>query len=237
MRSLSSLLLSAVLAILSISAMAQEENGITREIEMGGLFTSGNTEGQSLNFAGAINIDRGKWDYDFSLDALYSSSESEVKGQRWYTVASANYEVSETSFFQTRFSHEDDRFSGYDSQSDLTVNYGGLFLQGLPNIGLRLNAGLGIRWSQLNNSDFDEPILRFAGDYDWNVSETAVFSQELSTEYGTDSNIYRSESSIETQILENLSLRFSLNIKHQTVVPHGREETDTETAITFIMSF
>lgn len=237
MRSLSSLLLSALLAIPSISAMAQEENGITREIEMGGLFISGNTEGQSLNFAGAINIDRGKWAYNFSLDALYSSSESEVKGQRWYTVASANYEVSETSFFQTRFSHEDDRFSGYDSQSDLTVNYGALFLQNLPNMGLTLNAGLGIRWSRLDNSDFDEPILRFAGAYDWNVSETAVFSQELSTEYGTDSNIYRSKSSIETQILENLSLRFSLNIKHQTVVPHGREETDTETAITFIMSF
>ena len=70
MRSLSSLLLSALLAILSISAMAQEENGIPREVEMGGLFTSGNTEGQSLNFAGAINIDRGKWDYNFSLDDL-----------------------------------------------------------------------------------------------------------------------------------------------------------------------
>ncbi len=237
MRPLSSLLLFALFAGLSIWAKAQEENGITREIEMGGLFTSGNTEGQSFNFGGAINVARGRWDYNFALDALYSSSESEVKGQRWYTVASANYEFTEDSFFQTRFSHEDDRFSGYDSQSDLTANYGGLFLQNLPDMGLTLNTGLGIRWSRLDNSDFDEPILRFAGDYDWNVSETAVFRQELSTEYGTDSNIYRSETSIETQILENLSLRFSLNIKHQTEVPPGRDETDTETAITFIMNF
>ena len=237
MRPLSSLLLFALFAGLSTLAIAQEGNGITREIEMGGLFTSGNTEGQSLNFGGAINIDRGRWDYNFALDALYSSSESEVKGQRWYTVASANYEITEDSFFQTRFSHEDDRFSGYDSQSDLTANYGGLFLQNLPDMGLSLNAGLGIRWSRLDNSDFDEPILRFAGDFDWYVSESAVCSQELSTESGTDSNIYRSETSIETQILENLSLRFSLNIKHQTEVPHGREETDTETAITFIMNF
>ena len=237
MRPLSSLLLFALFAGLSTLAIAQEGNGITREIEMGGLFTSGNTEGQSLNFGGAINIDRGRWDYNFALDALYSSSESEVKGQRWYTVASANYEITEDSFFQTRFSHEDDRFSGYDSQSDLTANYGGLFLQNLPDMAHSLNARLGNRRTRLDNSDFDEPILRFAGDFDWNVSETAVFSQELSTEYGTDSNIYRSETSIETQILENLSLRFSLNIKHQTEVPHGREETDTETAITFIMNF
>ena len=46
MRPLSSLLLFALFAGLSTLAIAQEENGITREIEMGGLFTSGNTEGQ-----------------------------------------------------------------------------------------------------------------------------------------------------------------------------------------------
>ena len=76
MRPLSSLLLFALFAGLSTLAIAQEGNGITRDIEMGGLFTSGNTEGQSLNFGGAINIDRGRWDYNFALDAIYYSSES-----------------------------------------------------------------------------------------------------------------------------------------------------------------
>ena len=237
MKSPNSLLLSALIALLSTSVIAQEETGITREIELGGLFTSGNTEEQSLNFAGSINLDRGRWNYDFSLDALYSSSENEIKGQRWYGIASANYEISEDSFFQSRFSHEDDRFSGFDSQSDLTFSYGSRFLQNRADMGLTLNAGLGIRWSRLDDSDFEEPILRLAGDYSWNVSNTAIFSQELSTEYGSDSTIYRSESSIETQILENLSLRFSLKIKHQTDVPPDREETDTETAVTFVMNF
>ncbi len=237
MKSPNSLLLAAFIAVLSTSAIAQEENVITREIELGGLFTSGNTEEQSLNFAGSINLDLGRWNYDFSLDALYSSSENEVKGQRWYGVASANYELSANSFFQSRFSHEDDRVSGFDSQSYLTFNYGSRFLQNRTNMGLTLNAGLGIRRSRLDEDDFDEPILRLAGDYSWNVSNTAIFSQELSREYGSDSTIYRSESSIETQILENLSLRFSLKIKHQTDVPPEREETDTETAVTFVMNF
>ena len=237
MKTIRNLLLSAFIAAQSTQAIAQEETGITREIEVGGLFTSGNTDEQSLNFAGAINIDRGNWDYDFSLDALYSSSDNVVKSQRWYTVASAEYEFTEDSFFQSRFSHEDDRFSGFDSQSDLTFSYGRGFLRNRTDMGLTLRAGLGIRWSRLDNSDFDEPILRFAGDYDWTISQSAEFNQELSTEYGTDSTIYRSVSSIETKILENLSLRFSLKIKHQTVVPPGREETDTETAFTFVMVF
>ena len=102
---------------------------------------------------------------------------------------------------------------------------------------LTLNAGVGVRWSRLNDSDFDEPIVRLAGDYDWNISDTASFGQQLSAEAGSQTNIYRSETSIETQILNNLSLRFSINIKHQTDVPPGREKTDTETSVTFVMNF
>ena len=230
-----------VLALVAITisglASAQEENGMTREIQFGGIFASGNTDSQSLNFAGAINIIDDSWEYAFTLDGLYSSQNNEVNGQRFYMVGSANYEFSEDSFFLSRVSHEDDRFSGFDSQSDITFSYGRGLLQNRADMGLTVNAGIGVRWSRLNGSDFDEPILRLAGVYDWTISETAVFNQELSTEAGSDSNIYRSTSSIETQISDNLSLRLSLRIKHQTEVPIGRENTDTETAITFVMNF
>jgi len=227
----------AVTALLSSMVTAQEEDNIRKEVELGGLFTSGNTEEASLNFAGAIIIDSDQWQYNFSLDGLFASSEGEVKGQRFYGIASANYEFSDDSFFLTRFSHEDDRFSGFDSQSDLTFNYGRGLLKNRADMGLTLNAGLGVRWSRLDGSDFDEPIFRTSGDYNWIVSGSAVFNQELSSEVGTDSNIYRSETSIETEILENLTLKFSLNIKHQTDVPVGREKTDTQTAVTFVMNF
>lgn len=238
MNSLRSLVLITTAVVLSGPAIAQEEYGITREAQVGALITSGNTEEESLNFALSMTINpESAWLYSFSLDGLYNASDNEVKGQRFYGVASANYEFSDDSYFQTRASHEDDRFSGFDSQSDLTFSYGRGFLQNRADMGLTVDAGIGIRWSRLDGSDFDEPILRVAGDYNWIISETATFQQELATEYGTDSNIYRSESSIETQILENLSLRFSLRIKHQTEVPAGRDETDTETAVTFVMNF
>ncbi len=231
-------LLALALSFVCLPAAAQQEIGITRELELGALLTSGNTEEESLNFSATMTINpENSWLYSFALDGMYNTSESEVKGQRLYGVANANYQISEDSYFQTRFSHEDDRFSGFDSQTDLTFSYGRGFLQNRSDMSLSLDAGAGIRYSRVDNSDFDEPILRLAGDYSWTISETAQFQQELATEYGTDSNIYRSESSIETQIMENLSLRFSIRIKHQTEVPIGREKTDTQTAVTFVMSF
>jgi len=226
-----------VLATLIGAVVSAQENRVEKEIELGGLFTSGNTEEESLNFAGAIDIIQDDWEYRFSLDGLYSSSESEVKGQRLYGVALANYSFSENAYFRSRVSHENDRFSGFDSQSDFTVSYRRGFLQNRSDMDLILNTGVGIRWSRLNGSDFDEPILRVAGEYEWIISNSATFSQELAVEYGTDSNIYRSDTGITTQILENLSLRFSLRLKHQTEVPSGRDETDSETAVTFVMNF
>lgn len=224
--------------LLTPAALAQSGNTITREVELGALFTSGNTDEETLNFAGAINIDRQQWNHAFTVNGLYAASDSTVKGQRFAAAARTNYEISEFSYFQTRASHEDDRFSGFDSQSDITFSFGTELLRHRANMGLTGNVGVGARYSRLEEGGTrSEPILRLASEYNWTLSESADFSQDLSVEAGSDSNIYRSLTSIETNIMENLSLRFSLQIKHQTEVPVGNKKTDTQTAITFVMSF
>jgi putative salt-induced outer membrane protein len=230
------LLMAMIGTAVSTSAMAQSD--ISRNIELGALFTSGNTDEQSLNFGAEVDIDQERWDYRFTLDGLYTSSEDRVKAQKMQGVARANYQMSEISYFQTRASHEDDRFSGFASQSDLTFSYGRDLLVNRGDMSLSVVGGIGVRWTRFNDgSDSDEPILRFAGEYEWTLSDSAVFNQDLSMEAGSKSDIYRSESSIETDIMENLSLRFSFNIKHQTDVPVGKKKTDTQTAITFVMDF
>ena len=168
--------LCVLLATLGSSALAQQSE-LVRELEVGALFTSGNTDEHSLNFAGNISRTQNNWEYRFTLDGIYASSDDETKGQRFYGVGSANYEFSEDSFFLARVSHEDDRFSGFDSQSDFTLSYGRGFLQARNDMDLVFNTGIGIRWSRLDGSDFDEPILRLAGDYEWILSNSATFSQ------------------------------------------------------------
>ena len=226
-----------VLTSLWTSSLAQQQQSITRELEVGALFTSGNTDEQALNFAGEYTIIDDRWEYGYTLDALYAASDDETTGQRFYGVAGASYQFTQDSFFLARAAHEDDRFNGFDSQSDATLSYGRGFFQSRSDVNLRVDAGIGIRWSRLDGSDFDEPIFRVAGDYEWILSDTATFSQDLAIEYGTDSNIYRSDTGITTQINQNLSLRLSINLKHQTEVPAGRDETDIRTAATLVVSF
>ncbi len=226
--------------LVSSSVLAQPNqptNDFLTEIELGAIFTSGNTEDENIKYKVTFDWLRGNWEHQFVTEGFRSSTEDELSAQRLYHVGSTQYNVNETSYWLGRLAYEDDRFSGYDYQADATMSYGRNFLQTVDNMALSTEIGAGVRKSESELEDFTEAIIRAAGTYEWSVSETANFVQTLSVEAGDESTIFRSESGIESEIMENLSLRFSVSVKHQTEVPIGREKTDTVTAVTLVWNF
>jgi len=221
----------------STAALGQEENSLTTQIELGAIFTSGNTEDENVKYKVVVDWDKGIWDYRFSSDGFRSSKDSILAAQRVYHVARAQYTINEDSYILGRVAYEDDRFSGFDSQSDISLSYGRNLLLNVPNMTLAVDAGAGMRRSVTDLDTSDEAIVRFEGNYGWNLSETALFTQDFSVESGSDSSIYRSETAIQTDIRANLSLKFSVKVKHQTEVPLFREKTDTESAVTLVLKF
>jgi len=228
---------SILAALLSTQSFAQRENGLNSNLELGIIQTSGNTEDESFKVKGGVELVKDAWDYAWSVDAFRSSRQNQLTAQRFYTIGSADYQLSEASFVEGRLAYEDDRFSGYDSQTDASINYGRGLLTNTDNMNLNITTGIGARRSLSEEENFDEVILRLAGDYKWDISENALFNQLLSAEAGDQTSIYRLESSIETNIVENLALKLTFNVKHQTEVPVGREKTDTATSVTLVMNF
>ena len=218
------------------SAFAQEsDDSLSTEIELGAIFTSGNTEDENVKFKGNVVWIRDAWEYGFSIDGFRSSKQNVLAAQRVYTVGSATYNLNEDSFILSRIAHEDDRFSGYDGQSDFSVSYGQNLLRDRENLDWNYTIGAGMRYSQAPTEDTSEGILRLATELRWNVSANALFIQTLSVESGKESSIGRSESSIQSDIMENLSMKFSIKVKHQTEVPFGREKTDSEASVTLLL--
>ena len=223
--------------LVSGQAMAQQTNEVVTEIELGAIFTSGNTEEQNVKYGIAVDWLRENWEYQFTSDGLRNSRDGEVTAQKYYHVARGRRELSETSYFAIRGAYEDDRFSGYHYHADSTASYGRTWLNNIDNMSLDTDIGPGYRISESEEEDLNELIVRVGAEYEWGISDTANFYQNLALEFGQDSNIYRSETGIESAVMDNLSLRLSFNVKHQTEVPIGRENTDTETAITLVWSF
>jgi len=230
--------LCSLLAIFSLNASAQEESSVATQLELGAIFTSGNTENENIKYKVTVDWDQSEaWDYQFTSDGFRSSQDGTANAQRLYHTGSANYTINPISYMQGRVAYENDQFSGFESQSDITVSYGRNMLQSRENMTLDLTAGVGVRRSETVLETQSEAIVRLAANYGWNLSESADFIQTFSIEAGSNSDIYRSETGIQTDILENLSLKFSVKLRHQTVVPINREKTDTETAITLVLNF
>lgn len=218
------------------SAFAQEsEDNLSSEIELGAIFTSGNTEDENIKFKGNVVYIRESWEYGFSVDGFRSSKNNVLAAQRVYSVGSATYNLNPDSFIVTRVAHEDDRFSGYDSQSDVSVSYGQNLLRDHETLDWNYTIGAGMRYSVEPDSNTSEAILRLGSELRWKVSANALFIQTVSVESGSKSTIGRSESSIQSDIMDNLSMKFSIKLKHQTEVPLGRENTDSEASVTLLL--
>ena len=230
--------LCSLLVVFSLHASAQEESSVATQLELGAIFTSGNTENENIKYKVTVDWNQSEnWDYQFTSDGFRSSQDGVSNAQRLYHTASGNHTINPDSYLQGRIAYENDKFSGFESQSDITVSYGRNMLQRRANMSLGLTAGIGIRRSETEFEAQSVTIARLAANYGWNVSESADFIQDFSIETGSDSSIYRSETGIQTEIRENLSLKFSVKVKHQTEVPLNREKTDTETAITLVLNF
>jgi putative salt-induced outer membrane protein len=224
-------------AAISSPSLAQEESSMATQVELGAIITSGNTEDQNIKYKVVFDWDTGDWAYRLSSEGFRSKKEKELAAQRVYHVARAQYTINEDSFVLGRAAYEDDRFSGFDSQSDLSLSYGRNLLNNIQTMQLAVNLGVGVRRSETAIETTSEAILRAEANYAWDLSETADLNQDFSIESGSDSSIYRSESAIQTDIMENLSMKFSVKVKHQTEVPLLREKTDTETAVTLVWRF
>mgnify|MGYP003918315281 FL=1 len=229
--------LSCLMSVFSLSAHSQEESGLATQVEFGAIFTSGNTENENIKYKIVLDWVQQNWDYKFTSDGFRSSQDGISNAQRLYHSASANYTINEVSYAQGRVAYENDKFSGFDSQSDVTFSYGRNVLQNRDNMSLALTAGVGARRSVIAGDADTEGLARFAANYLWNLSESADFIQDFSVDAGSNSSIYRTETGVQTDILENLSLKFTVKVKHQTEVPVDREKTDTETAITLVLNF
>jgi len=229
--------LAILLAGLTSAAVAEEPTHWINEVELGLVVTSGNTDEQNLKLRAESEGDFASFRHHVHVDNLRSSKNGEVTAQKVYAFYQADYKLNEVFSVFGRIAYDDDRFSGFDYQTDVTAGYSRLIFD-TETMKLTGDAGIGMRMTELDNGFKDEEgIVRLAGKYVWEVSENATFQQLLSTEIGSDSTISRSDSSIKATINGSLSMKLAVTVKHNSLVPVGRENTDTETSVTLVYGF
>lgn len=224
---------------------AQESPDWKGEAELGVLVTSGNTDETILNSRFALAHETQRWRNNGELSSKYSESDNETTAEQYKASAKTDYKFSERQYWFLRGAYEADRFSGYDFESSLTTGYGNRVWRAGERSFLDLSAGLGYRYNKLDDTNADgqdaekEAIARLAGQFDYALSDNALFRQTLSSEIGLDENnvITESETALQANVVGNLSMKAAYRVKHLSSPPPDSEATDTEMSLSLLYGF
>lgn len=215
------------------------------ESELGVLITSGNSEETNINARLGVIHEIAEWRNTGEFRSAYSETDDDTTAEKYQAALQSDYKFEGSQYLFVRGSYEDDRFSGYDFQSSFTTGYGNRVWQVGERSFLDLSAGVGYRFNKLEEADSDgnrdeeEAIGRLAGQFDYALSENALFRQKLSTEVGLDENntITESETSVQATVVGNLSLKAAYRVQHVSDEPAGSDDTDTETSLSLLYGF
>ncbi|MCG7198678.1 DUF481 domain-containing protein [Marinobacter pelagius] len=237
----------AVTSLLALAPFVQAQDAADwkGEAELGVLVTSGNSEETNANGRLALTHEIEKWRNSGELSSKYSKAEGETTAEEYKASAQTDYKFAERQYWFLRGSYEDDRFSGYDFESTATTGYGHRVWESGERSFLDLSAGAGYRYNRLKTPDSEgnraeeEAIARLAGHFDYALSENSLFRQKLSTEIGLDDNntVSESETSLQSTVVGNLSMKVAFRAKHVSDPPEGAESTDTETSLSLLYGF
>jgi len=214
----------------------------TSSIELGYVAVSGNTETSTFNGRFALSYELEKWRHAGFIATQTSSSEDsnnvKTDAEKLTAQVKSDYQYSESAYAFGIVDYDDTKNSGFDYQASYAFGAGYRFIKNEKH-SLDGELGIGSRQSkiELTGVSNQESISRLAGLYKWQISKNSNFEQKLSTEVGDDNTVSKSYSGLSANIIENLALKVSYTVKHQSDVPEGNEERETVTSFTAVYTF
>ena len=228
--------------------------------ELGAIVTSGNTETTTLKGGIKVLHNLDSWNNEYKIDGIYKEDEIEDAdgdknkqrtNEKYSASAQGNYKLNEKySHLFIYGSHVSDYFGAYRTESVISAGYG---LRLLSEKTMWLNAEVGPGYKFFEYSDEstqeDDNGNLLAGeresevialgklDYNWQISESARFTQLVAVEYGESNTKTRSETALLAKINGSLQMKVAFNIINNSDVADDEESTDTETSLTLVYSF
>ena len=231
------LIVAALIAPTSLMAQEEEESPWAGTATLGYLATSGNTENSTLNTGFELGYSTGKWQHIATVKAINSSEDNSTTAEAYDFGWKSEWNLTDTDFLFGRLDWRKDRFGGFDTQFSQIAGYGRRLIKTDKHT-LNAEIGAGARQSERRDgTEEDETVFNGGLYYKWVLSETAEFSQDLTTEVGSDNTYSESITKVSAKLVGKLALVASYAIKHNSDVPVGTEKKDNYTALSLEYAF
>ena len=197
------------------------------EAELGGSRTSGNTETEILSTAFQLENVRERWRENFNVALDLAREDSETFSRRLFAESESRYVLNDLFLFAFG-SMEKDRFSAFEYRLSEAVGIGYRLVE-TKDYTLEVEVGPGVRQSRLrDNNNFEgEYTGRLVAVAEWRVLANARLNHKTATTFGTVRTLLETKTSYTTDMRDDLALRLSFELRHNTSVPGETRNTDT----------
>jgi len=234
----------------------EEKSAYSASAELGFLFKTGNTKSADIKAGFNLQYEKDKWRsvIDFNILAKKLEKEDdagnenfETTDNKWDILTQTNYTIGteDKNYLYGNLAYEQDKFSGFESQSSLSVGWGRHWYE-TKTSSLFADVGPGIKYDITRSTDTDESksntsvVIQAQALYTHKFNDHVEFKQYLVAKQATESgenSIYKSETSVTAQLIDSLQLKFAIRIDYDTEVEPEFENTNTETSMTLIYNF
>jgi len=226
--------ISVLLVCLPLTVLAEDWKGSG---ELGFTSTSGNTDSQTFSTKLNFTKKQDKWAHAVDVSVLKTSTDNVDSADTLVLAEKTDYTIAEKAYVFASFRYEDDKFSGFDSQTSVAAGMGSRFIDEKDE-SLDLSAGLGLKRLEVTGGESDSGgILTLQGKYKKQLSKHAALQQDLLFEIGDVNTHTESVSALKMKVVGNLSSVLSYTLKNNSDVPAGVEKTDTITGIALAYDF
>jgi len=205
--------------------------------ELGAFNSTGNAENTGVTAGLALTRDGINWRHKLRARADYQKSNGVVTREQFLAAYEPNLRLSDRLFAYALAQYERDRFQGFSARYAASGGLGyDLIVE--DNMTLSVKAGPAWRRTELIGGQSTSSIAGLASaDFDWQIAENIALTQDVHAFVQSGSSTYVSDTGLQAGISDNISVRLSYSVEHDTDPPLGAEQTDTHSRITLIYDF
>ena len=150
----------------------------------------------------------------------------------------SEFKLSKKSFLFGQLKYEDDKFSGFESQSFFAFGVGSSLINNNQHL-LKASTGIGyrnIKSSTTLETNRDTIHIAFIS-YQNKFSDSVTFNQSISIDSGSENTSTESDTELKTRINGSLATKINFQIKRNSAAPLGTEKIDRVTVFSFVFGF
>jgi putative salt-induced outer membrane protein len=236
------LLSTALIATLALTSHAEDVTvtPLVTHTELGYIETNGNTSTKTFNLDTNAKKSWGKHQGKIALDGQYSEDSGTETKNKYIIELNYNYAFTDRLAFNYLAGYKADKFSSYDYQF---YTGPGLEYKAIITEQHKLTLSGNILYAQdksIDNSTNDYAAYRLKGVYDYQITKTLKFGQELSVRGQVDDmqNYFGySKTSLSSKISDIFSAGVSYKADYVNQPIAGKDHTDTTLTLNLIMDY